>query len=997
MPASLRLSIPEKRMRRALDVARNEWVLLALVTLIAIFFRFYRLDAIPFGLNSDEAFNRYEASRVLEEKRLFIFFEEELGEEPIHIHLVALLFSLLGQSPLIIRMTSAVIGVVTVPVIYLLGKELSRSEDDAGGVSQVGLMAALLLALSYWHLNYSRLGIEPITLPLFITATAFFFWRGIRAGRRLDYGLAGLFLGLTLYTYRAARIVPLLFLAYVVCYVLLIRRPDRSQIVRWVILFGVALLVFSPRGYFALTHADIYFSRAGDVSIFNPELNQGSPLRALASSTAQMIASFFLLPDPNWRQNPAGRPLLDPFTGLLFLIGLGITLLRWRQPSYLLILIWLLVMSLPAVLTVSGMPHSSRSIGLLPVACILPAIGLHDVTKWLKRRMPSRGILSATLLTYILILVHVAPPAFRDYFGAWEKGELLPAFDMAFVEAAEAMNSLTTTGGVWILPLTSLADPGSVHETVEFLYRSDAPHYFLRTDETTVAEELTEIAQGYDEAWVIEWDESVLGGAYLYHADPKGSLSFLLRKYGEELDRQEFRAFDVVSYQLSPVPDFTIARSYQPLDVKFENQVALTGAAYGGSSQGTTSTPDEVEAHFLPSGKDAWVALQWEALTPLANDYKAAVYLVDGRGRLLGQMDKIMLSAGLQGTSGWQPGQPEVDYYTLPSPPATPPGVYYIDAAVYDSETMNRLPVLDEEGKLRGQSFTVGVLQIVEPLVPPHVEPQVEIPEGDIAPGVKLLGYDFPVREVEPGGVAQVALYWQALKDVESDYLLTLELRDETGGVQVQHMDRPVDGTYPTTKWDEGEILRDWHDVGVPADTPQGAYGVFLRLMEGSLRLGEVGLGEIEVEGRPHYFTTPKMDRPLEVMVGENIRLLGYDLQDRDVSPGEVLRLTLYWQAVGEMDISYSVFTHLLDPDSKVRTQKDSIPGDGSLPTTGWIEGEVITDEYDLVVDADAPPGEYVLEFGMYDPATGQRLPIYDAAGELLGDRVLSEAIRVLP
>jgi 4-amino-4-deoxy-L-arabinose transferase-like glycosyltransferase len=984
-------------MTRVSSLMRNEWVLLGLITLVAILFRFYGLNAIPLGLHSDEAFNGYEATRVLGERTLFIFFEEELGEEPMHIHLIALLFSLFGESTLVIRATSALVGVVTVPFLYLLVKELFPVKDDGSSPSPLGLMAALWLALSYWHVSYSRLGMEPIMLPLFIIATSYFFWRAFKSGRKLHYLLAGLFIGLSLYIYRAARLVPFVFLVYIICYVLLTRRLNKQLFVRSLILFAVAFLVFAPLGYFALTHPDVYFSRAGDVSIFNPELNQGSPLQALITSTARTMASFHLLPDPNWRQNPAGRPLLDPITGLFFLVGLGIVLFRWRRPNYLFLLVWLFVMALPAVLTVSGIPHSSRSIGLLPVACILPAIGLYEATEWLRRRKPSEGVSRLVLLVTSVLFLLVALVTYRHYFTVWGREELPPAFDMAFVEAAEAMNSLDRPGGVWILPLTSLADPGSAHYTVEFLYTGDAPHYFLRTDEDTVAQELTQATQAHDEALVFEWDQSILGGAYLYHADPKGVLSFLLGKYGEEVDRKDFQAFDVVSYRLPVTPDFAIARSFQTLSVNFKNQIALRGIAYGGSSQDTTSSPPKVETQLLPSGKNAWVALQWEALGPLSRDYKAAVYLVDGRGRLLGQMDKIMLSNNLKMASEWPVGQVEIDYYMLSSPPATPPGEYYVELAVYDAETMNRLPVLDEEGKISGQSFRAGTIQVVSPLVPPQVEPQVEISEGDIAPGIRLLGYDSPLTEVEPGGTMRVALYWQALWDVEDDYLLVVGLRDEAGEVRAQQTDRPVDGTYPTTEWDEGEVLRDWHDVGIPPDTPQGRYEVFLKVMKEEVPLGEASLGEVEVRGRPHYFTMPEIDYPMEVMVGENIRLLGYDLEDREVSAGGVLWLSLYWQAVGEMETSYTVFTHLLDGNNQTWAQKDSVPGGGSLPTTSWIEGEVVTDIYDLVVDANAPGGEYVLEIGMYDAVTGERLPIYDSKGKSLGDRVLLHTINVLP
>jgi len=259
------------------------------------------------------------------------------------------------------------------------------------------------------------------------------------------------------------------------------------------------------------------------------------------------------------------------------------------------------------------------------------------------------------------------------------------------------------------------------------------------------------------------------------------------------------------------------------------------------------------------------------------------------------------------------------------------------------------------------------------------------------------MGYDLPHRQVEPGGTLRIALYWQALENLEEDYLLTMELRDQTGAVQVQQVDRPVDSTYPTTQWDQGEVLRDWHDVGVPADTPQGAYDVFLQVLKGESLLGEVSLGQVEVKGRPHHFTIPEVEYPLQVMVGENMRLLGYDLPEQEVRSGEVLRLILYWQPTGEMEVSYTVFTHLLDGSKQIRAQKDSIPGDGALPTTSWVEEKVITDLYELLVGEDAPSGNYVLEVGMYEAATGQRLPVYDAGGELLGDRLLLATIRVLP
>jgi len=153
----------------------------------------------------------------------------------------------------------------------------------------------------------------------------------------------------------------------------------------------------------------------------------------------------------------------------------------------------------------------------------------------------------------------------------------------------------------------------------------------------------------------------------------------------------------------------------------------------------------------------------------------------------------------------------------------------------------------------------------------------------------------------------------------------------------------------------------------------------------------------VKVEGRPRQFTPPPIEYPLFAQLGESIKFLGYRLRAETVKPGETLHLTLYWQALAEMNTSYTVFTHLLDKDNQIWGQKDSVPGDGTLPTTGWLRGEVIADEYDIVVKPEIPAGEFILEIGMYEGATGQRLPIVDERGDTLEDRIILGPIRVSP
>ena len=140
------------------------------------------------------------------------------------------------------------------------------------------------------------------------------------------------------------------------------------------------------------------------------------------------------------------------------------------------------------------------------------------------------------------------------------------------------------------------------------------------------------------------------------------------------------------------------------------------------------------------------------------------------------------------------------------------------------------------------------------------------------------------------------------------------------------------------------------------------------------------------------------ISHPMLATLGDQVRFLGYDLSPESVRAGEALSFTLYWQALRPMDVSYSVFTHLLGPSDQVLGQMDGIPGGGANPTTQWQPGEVIADEYTFIVQAGAPPGEHPLEVGMYRLETATRLPVTDAGGQLVpGDRILLPPILVLP
>jgi len=127
----------------------------------------------------------------------------------------------------------------------------------------------------------------------------------------------------------------------------------------------------------------------------------------------------------------------------------------------------------------------------------------------------------------------------------------------------------------------------------------------------------------------------------------------------------------------------------------------------------------------------------------------------------------------------------------------------------------------------------------------------------------------------------------------------------------------------------------------------------------------------------------PPMEHPLSANLGNLVQLLGYDLTTDRLKPGDTLQLILYWQALNKMETNFTVFTHLLDENNRIWGQKDNRPVNNTYPTTEWIKGEIVVDRYDIIVDGDAPPGEYTLEIGIYDLATSERVPILHAQGQV--------------
>ena len=143
-----------------------------------------------------------------------------------------------------------------------------------------------------------------------------------------------------------------------------------------------------------------------------------------------------------------------------------------------------------------------------------------------------------------------------------------------------------------------------------------------------------------------------------------------------------------------------------------------------------------------------------------------------------------------------------------------------------------------------------------------------------------------------------------------------------------------------------------------------------------------------QLEAAPTLAALPAGAHPVDVRLDDGLALLGYDQPLTGVRAGETLKATAYWQAATPPARSYKVFATLQDANGQQWAAHDSIPVDWGYPTDRWKAGEIVTDRLWLPTKADAPAGTYQLFVGMYDPETGQRLPLRRDGERLKGDTV---------
>ena len=343
----------------------------------ALFFRLYRIDAVPAEPFSDHAEKILDVYDITQGDYK-IFFPRNTGREAIQMYWTLLVANVFGTglSFLSLKLGTALIGILTLPYVYLLGKEF--------GGPRVGLFALFLFGIAYWPNVISRIGLRFPLYPVFVAPMLFYLIRGLRTRNRNDFLLSGLFLGLGLHGYSPFRIVPLLVVAAFVIYVIHVRSKESRQQAFWwfSIIVVTSLLVFLPLLRYWLAHPDVFGYRAMTRLTSTEAVLSAPSWQIFLSNLYKALLMFNWDNGVIWVHSIPGRPALDVVTGALFVMGIVLLVVRYvRQRDWrdLLLLVSIPILLLPSVLSLAfpgENPSLNRTGGAAVAVFVVSALAL---------------------------------------------------------------------------------------------------------------------------------------------------------------------------------------------------------------------------------------------------------------------------------------------------------------------------------------------------------------------------------------------------------------------------------------------------------------------------------------------------------------------------------------------------------------------------------------------------------------------------------------------
>jgi len=674
-----------------------------LILLVATFLRLHLIVTVPYGWHLDEASKAIIAKEVLQGQCCPAFFGQFTGREALYIYLEAGMMAIVRDPILAGRLVSVFLGLLTLSAVAALGRALYRPST--------GLLASALMTVSLWHLIASRNGYRAVSQPLFEALVLLALVRGWQTHSRLQFVLSGFWLGLTLYTYTAARFFPVVIALGLLWMVWEARGPRFTRqlvLQHGGLLISAAAITAAPLALYFLQHPADLLLRASQISVFNPNWNHGDLAGLLWANFIITAGMFYKFGDPNYRFNLGGAPIFDPFTAMLLAAGLALSVgalfgkdARRRFVSFI-GLSCFGVMLLPMGLSAENLPYYQRAIGILPVLYLFPAAAV----EWLIQKLrlspapdatPSdmeihlnsrqeggagddvRRWLTPTLVG--LWLIFLGGKTGRDYFQLWATSPRnYDDRSAVLVQAAEYLTQHPTTGARYI------STHYDVNPTLALLSSQDYAH-----------------SHRFDASTAFVFPPAGQPADYLFLADAPLANDFvrlLPARLAVEYISDPFgrTAFEVLQWPANVLPPQPSRRGpvWASYETSFEPQtrqgqdllppVNLDGIA---DFLGYDRRVDEVTA-----GETVTTFIYWRVKQAPPYLYSSFVHILDSNAQLIANDDQLGYSSAY-----WQPGELIVSKYTTVIPPGTGPGEYQMEMGLYVRETGDRLSVVNPAGE----------------------------------------------------------------------------------------------------------------------------------------------------------------------------------------------------------------------------------------------------------------------------------------------------------
>ena len=437
----------------------SRWaILLFAATALVFFFRFTQTETVPPEPFSDHAEKLYDVYDV-SQGDTHIFFPRNTGREAIQMYWTLWVANIFGTglSYLSLKLGTALLGFLTLPFIYLLGKEI--------GGTRVALFAFLLAGIAYWPNVISRIGLRFPLYPLFVAPTLLFLLRGLRTRNRNDFLLSGLFLGLGLHGYSPFRIVPFVVIAAFILYWIHSQsKGARRELPVWLAMLAItSLFVFLPLLRFWIDNPEAFGFRAFSRLSTIEQLLPGPAPVIFASNVGKALLMYNLDDGEIWVNSIPHRPALDVVTGALFLFGFVLVLIRYFRKRHwqdLFLLVSIPLLQLPSTLSLAfpgENPALNRAGAASIPAFLLAALALDGLVTSLKGRGMRNvvawgltGILLAASASQNYTLVF---DTFANSFrlGSWntsDMGRVIREFEQTY----------GTTETVWVVPFPYWVD-----------------------------------------------------------------------------------------------------------------------------------------------------------------------------------------------------------------------------------------------------------------------------------------------------------------------------------------------------------------------------------------------------------------------------------------------------------------------------------------------------------------------------------------------------------